>query len=111
MILDAGVNILTSGKYRKQNFFKINNKNKKIKKYNLYGPLCMQSDCFRNNIKLNELNTDDVLYTSYAGAYSFSQSWNFIQFSPPVLAFEKKKFILIKRKQNLKDLLSRDINE
>ena len=111
VILDAGVNILPSGKYRKHNFFKINNKNKKIKKYNLYGPLCMQSDCFRNNIKLNELNKDDVLYTSYAGAYSFSQSWNFIQFSPPVLAFEKKKFILIKRKQNLKDLLSRDINE
>jgi hypothetical protein len=71
----------------------------------------MQSDCFRNDIKLKELNLEDALYTSFAGAYSLSQSWNFIQFSPPVIAFNKKNFVLIKRKQNLNDLLCRDINQ
>jgi len=111
VILDAGVNVLPSGKYRRHNFYKLNNNNGKIKKYHLYGPLCMQSDCFRNDIKLKELNLEDVLYTSFAGAYSLSQSWNFIQFSPPVIAFNKKNFVLIKRKQNLNDLLCRDINQ
>ena len=102
---------MPSGKYRRHNFYKLNNNNGKIKKYNLYGPLCMQSDCFRNDIKLTELNLEDALYTSFAGAYSLSQSWNFIQFSPPVIAFNKKNFVLIKRKQNLNDLLCRDINQ
>ena len=109
VILDAGVNILPSGKYRNHEFFKFSNMKGKKKKYNLFGPLCMQFDCFRNDIELVDLKQDDILYTTFAGAYSLSQSWNFIQFSPPVIAFDKKKFILLKRKQNLNDLLCRDI--
>lgn len=89
-IIDAGVNILfTSFWYQHpvtpaQGFSQYREEN------TLYGPLCMNIDCVRENINLPLLRTGDHLVIQYTGAYNMTQWMQFITLRPKVVMIDTK---------------------
>jgi diaminopimelate decarboxylase len=106
-ILDAGINILSSARYRRHAIFNVSGPDRPPKKYSLYGPLCMQSDCFATDIVLPELRPGDVLGVTHAGAYSLTQCWHFIRLNPAIIALEGGMPRLVCRRETINDFMSR----
>lgn len=79
-ILDAGMTeLLRPALY--QSYHAIENmtgaKRKNILKYDVTGPICESSDCFRKAVELPETKRGDIIVIRTAGAYSESMSLNY----------------------------------
>lgn len=87
-IIDAGVNLLfTSFWYQHpvtpaQGFSQYREEN------TIYGPLCMNIDCIRENINLPLLKTGEHLVIHYTGAYNVTQWMQFITLRPKVVLID-----------------------
>jgi len=87
-IIDAGVNLLfTSFWYQHpvtpaQGFSQYREEN------TLYGPLCMNIDCIRENINLPLLRIGEMLVIQYTGAYNVTQWMQFITLRPKVVLMD-----------------------
>ncbi len=109
-IIDAGINIFPSARFRRHRVACVSkNSSSRRQAYALYGPMCMRSDCLADAIELPPLERGDVLAFDYAGAYNMSQAWTFIQAQPAVVAIEKGKAKLVRRRQTIEDILARDL--
>ena len=112
VIIDAGKNIIPSIQFRDHPIELIHlNKRKEIKNnYDIFGPLCMGSDCIGRNIELNNPKENDIIRIKSVGAYCQSQSMNFIKYQPETFIEDPKgEIILIRKKQYLNNLFSLDI--
>jgi diaminopimelate decarboxylase len=109
VVLDAGINVFPSARFRRHRFENLSGGLRPEKKYTLFGPLCMQSDCLGEDVALPELRAGDVLAVDYAGAYSISQSWVFIRLNPAVVAVEAGAHKLVRERENVHHFLRRDV--
>jgi diaminopimelate decarboxylase len=107
-IVDAGINIFPSARFRRHRVACLTQNSPPSETYSLFGPLCMRSDCLAERVQLPALEPGDILALDYAGAYSISQSWNFIRLQPAVVAFEGGAFVLVRRAETIDDFLVRD---
>jgi diaminopimelate decarboxylase len=76
----------------------------------VYGPLCMNIDCVRESIALPAMSAGDLLSIRPVGAYTFTQSMQFIHLRPAcVLISEAGEPELIRRREVLDDLVSAEM--
>jgi diaminopimelate decarboxylase len=72
----------------------------------VYGPLCMNIDVIRNNIRLPDLRTGDRLVIKPVGAYNLTQWMQFIHLRPAVVMIGPKQRVdLIRRAETLDDIM------
>ncbi len=110
VVLDAGINVLPSARFRRHRVVNLSGANRPARKYSLFGPLCMRSDCLGEEVSLPELQRGDVLAVDHAGAYSFSQAWTFIRLQPAVVAVEDNTYRLVRKREDIDHFLSREID-
>ena len=72
LIIDAGMNnLIRPALYdAKHKIFPVKLSSKKEILYDVVGPICESSDVFMKNVKIPELNKDDLVIISSTGAYS-----------------------------------------
>jgi len=82
----------------------------RIENYSIGGPICESSDVFAKDIKLPTVRRGDILAFLRVGAYGISMSSNYnSRRRPAVVVIENNNFRLIKRRENLEDLISNEI--
>ena len=110
IIIDAGKNIIPSVQFRDHPIELISNNkdDKNLNNYDIFGPLCMGSDCIGKNVKLSNPRENDIIRIKSVGAYCHSQSMNFIKYQPETFVESNGKIKLIRSKQNASRLFSLD---
>lgn len=87
----------------------ISNRKGKMRYYTVVGYIC-EKDTFAVNREIAEITEGDLLCFKNAGAYCFSMSSNYnSRFRPPEILILNKNPYLIRRKENISDLLSTTI--
>jgi diaminopimelate decarboxylase len=110
LIVDAGKNILPSVESRIHPILPVYPPRSDIAAFDIFGPLCMGSDCLGRQIELPRPRVSDLLQVASVGAYSQSQSMHFIKYQAPVVVIESTgQPKLVKRRQTLSDLLQTDV--
>ena len=108
-ILDAGVNLLYTNFW--YNFdIMLDKRYQGINEPSqLNGPLCMNIDIIAQNIMLPPLDRGSVLTIWPVGAYSVTQSMQFIRYRPAVVLIDKDSNVhLIKEAENLDDIVNKE---
>lgn len=83
----------------------VSNPHGKHRIYTVVGYIC-ETDTFGWDRKLNEVHEGDILCIQNAGAYGFSMSSNYnSRYRPSEVLIKDGKAILIRRRENLEDLL------
>lgn len=83
----------------------VSNPNGKNKKYDVVGNIC-ETDTFAENRSLPEVREGDLLVFSNAGAYGFEMSSHYnSRFKPAEVLIKDGKSFLIRRRDDLDDLL------
>jgi len=104
-ILDFGTNILFTSFWYDHKISPAQEFGMHTEETVLYGPLCMNIDVVRENISLPPLNSGDNVVVHHVGAYTITQSMQFITLRPAVVLIDKmNKTHLIKNKESLDDL-------
>ena len=104
-ILDFGVNILFTAFWYDHKISPAQEFGMHTEDTVLYGPLCMNIDVIRENISLPPLNAGDQVVVHHTGAYTITQSMQFISMRPAVVMIDETgKPHVIKKKETLKDL-------
>ena len=100
-VLDSGINVLGSPH---EEVIALKTR-KETSQYRLIGPLCFPSDCIARRIVLPMLETGDKLLILNCGAYTISNSWQFIKTRPPVFLIQSNGVSrIIRRKEELEDM-------
>ena len=109
VILDAGMNdmmrpALYGAKHQILPAFK--NKKKSKKSYEFVGPICETTDKFLSVSNFNKLKERDLIFISDVGAYGSSLSSNYnIRPKPSEILINKSKITILKKRQNLEDII------
>lgn len=81
-----------------------------VKKYTITGNIC-ETDTFASDRELPEIREGDILALYNAGAYGFEMASNYnSRFKPAEILFENGKPRLIRRRDNLDDLLRNQVS-
>lgn len=106
IILDAGLNVLLTTWWYRLHIIPAQPGSGLAEETAVYGPLCMNIDCLRENIVLPDLQRGDRVVIRPAGAYCFTQSMQFIALRPAcVLIAPDSKVDCIRRAETLDDLV------
>lgn len=105
--VDAGVNVIQSARFRKRKIG-TNSKQEKILT-DIYGPTCMASDLLEAGVSIPEPRVGDIIEFSACGAYEESLSTQFLFYRPAVVSVDGGKVTLVRRREQLKDVIGRDI--
>lgn len=70
------------------------------------GSTCMEKDIILHDVRLPLLTAGDYLQLRGVGAYTISLTPIFINYLAPIVSVEKGHFKLVRRKQNIEDVLS-----
>jgi diaminopimelate decarboxylase len=88
----------------------LNEKDGKLSKANLVGPICESGDFFAKNIELPPTNPGDLVVIYSAGAYGFTMSSNYnTRPRAAEVAIENGKDRLIRRRETFEDLIACEI--
>ncbi|MEZ5036112.1 MAG: diaminopimelate decarboxylase [Chitinophagales bacterium] len=88
----------------------VSNAEGKNRIYTVVGYIC-ETDTFGWDRKLNEVREGDILCLHNAGAYGFSMSSNYnSRYRPAEVLIKDGKAILIRRRENLEDILASQID-
>jgi diaminopimelate decarboxylase len=102
LILDVGVNLLFTSFWYEHEIYPAVNTGKALEDITIYGPLCMNIDVIRNNIKFPPLNRGDNVVIKRIGAYNMTQWLQFITYRPNVVMIDMEgKDHIIRKKENL----------
>ena len=74
----------------------------------IVGPLCMQIDVLRRDVSLPAVSRGSILVFHNAGAYTISNSMQFIYPRPPVVLVRGKEAHLLRRGERTADLVRLD---
>ncbi len=85
IIVDAGVNYLFTSFWFKHKIVPAQQSGTFTENASVYGPLCMNIDCLREDIVLPTLNKGDKIVILNVGAYSVTQWMQFITLRPNVV--------------------------
>lgn len=89
-ILDTGVNILFTAFWYDHKITPAQDFTHYTEDTTLYGPLCMNIDCIRENVHLPLLNKGDNIVIHHVGAYNMTQWMQFITMRPNVILIDMK---------------------
>lgn len=85
MVIDAGVNLLFTAFWYKNNLIPAVEKGGTYEETVVYGPLCMNIDVIRPSIRLPQMDVGDPLVINPVGAYAVTQWMQFIRMRPAVV--------------------------
>ena len=87
----------------------ISNPNGKYRFYTVVGYIC-ETDTFANNRRISEISEGDILAFKNAGAYCFTMSSNYnSRYRPAEVLLYKNNYHLIRKKENMTDILNNQI--
>jgi len=105
IVIDAGVNLLFTAWWYRLGVSPARAADAFVEDTTIYGPLCMNIDCVRESVPLPDLRPGEHLAIHPAGAYTLTQSMQFIKLRPAcVLVSEAGEPELIRRAEVLDDL-------
>lgn len=96
-VLDAGVNLLFTAFWYDHDFFPTVDRGYPPVDHVLFGPLCMQIDVVREQIKLPHLERGDTLVVKPVGAYNNTQWMQFIALRPSVVMISEQGEVAVIR--------------
>jgi diaminopimelate decarboxylase len=107
IVIDAGVNLLFTAWWYRLELLPSRPSEGFVEETTVYGPLCMNIDCVRESIALPPMSAGDTLIIRPVGAYTFTQSMQFIHLRPAcVLITAAGDVELIRRREVLDDLVA-----
>jgi diaminopimelate decarboxylase len=105
IIIDAGVNLLFTAWWYKLNVQPARPVDSFVEDTAIYGPLCMNIDCVRESVALPDMKPGEHLAIGPVGAYTLTQSMQFIHLRPAcVLIDERGNPEVIRRSEVIEDL-------
>lgn len=110
IVIDAGVNLLFTAWWYRLNVAPARNVGAFVEDTAIYGPLCMNIDCIRESVALPDMRPGERLAIHPVGAYTLTQSMQFIHLRPAcVLIDERGNPELIRRAEVIEDLTGPEI--
>lgn len=110
IVIDAGVNLLFTAWWYRLNVAPARSLGAFVEDTAIYGPLCMNIDCIRESIALPDLRPGERLAIHPVGAYTVTQSMQFIHLRPAcVLIDERGNPEVIRRREVLDDLAGPEV--
>ncbi|HEV8548053.1 MAG TPA: hypothetical protein VGQ57_03475 [Polyangiaceae bacterium] len=110
IVIDAGVNLLFTAWWYRLGISPARATDSFIEDTTVYGPLCMNIDCVRESVPLPDLSAGDRLAIHPVGAYTLTQSMQFIKLRPAcVLLNEAGEPELVRRAEVLDDLVAPEL--
>jgi len=107
IIIDGGVNILFTSFWYKHKISPAQQTSVHTENAAIYGPLCMNIDCIREDIVLPTLKKGDQLVVHHVGAYNVTQWMQFITLRPNVvMVMEDGSVELIRKSEDLDYIMS-----
>jgi diaminopimelate decarboxylase len=107
VVIDAGVNLLFTSFWFKHRVAPGQNAGSFTENSTLYGPLCMNIDCIREEIVLPALKKGELVVIMNVGSYSVTQWMQFISMRPNIaLVTEEEEAVMIRSNENLEYLSS-----
>ncbi len=105
LVIDAGGNLLFTAWWYRLNVAPAKPVDAFVEETSIFGPLCMNIDCIRESVALPDMRPGERLAISPVGAYTVTQSMQFIQLRPAcVLIGEDGVPEVIRRAEVLEDL-------
>lgn len=108
VIVDGGINLLPSAYYFCHEIAAVREGDGEDEEADIYGPLCMQIDVLRQAVVLPPLQRGGILVFKHAGAYTISNSMQFIYPRPPIVMVTDGRTHLLRRAEAGADLLRLD---
>jgi diaminopimelate decarboxylase len=107
IVIDAGVNYLFTSFWFKHKIVPAQQSGTFTENAAVYGPLCMNIDCLRDDIVLPALKKGDKVVILNVGAYSVTQWMQFITLRPNVvMVFEDGTAEIIREAENMEYITS-----
>ncbi|MBI2527508.1 MAG: alanine racemase [Candidatus Rokubacteria bacterium] len=107
-VLDAGVHLLPTAYYSLLDIAPTETTPLSVEDVTLFGPLCMQVDCLGSGLRLPPLRRGVLLVVKNCGAYTDSQSLQFIQPRPAVVLVSAGRADLLREAESLEHFVGRD---
>jgi diaminopimelate decarboxylase len=104
MIIDAGVNLLPTAYWFKHEIATTQDMGSNLETVNIYGPLCMQIDVIRTEVRLPVLQVGNLIVIKNVGAYNITQSLQFIYPRPAVVVVNNGRAEYLRLPETSKDL-------
>ena len=107
-VLDAGVHLLPTAYYTALDIVPVESAPLSVEEVTLFGPLCMQVDCLAAGVRLPPLRRGTHLVVKNCGAYTDSQSMQFIHARPAVVMVTGRRAELVREAETVDDFVGRD---
>lgn len=107
-VLDAGVHLLPTAYYTALDIAPAERAPLSVEEVTLFGPLCMQVDCLGAGLRLPPLRRGTALVVRNCGAYTDSQSMQFIHARPAVVMVSARRADLVREAESVDDFIGRD---
>jgi diaminopimelate decarboxylase len=108
-VVDAGVHLLPTAYYTFLDVAPVEASALSLEEVTLFGPLCMQVDCLGTGLRLPPLRRGTPLVVRDCGAYTDSQSMQFIHGRPPVVLVNAGRAELLRSVESVEHFLERDV--
>lgn len=108
IVVDGGVNLLPTAYYFRHDVAGGTEVDSLAQSADIVGPLCMQIDVLRRDVSLPAVSRGSILVFRNAGAYTISNSMQFIYPRPPVVLVRGKEAHLLRRGERTADLVRLD---
>ncbi len=104
IVIDAGVNLLPTAYWYKHEIASVQDIGPNLEVIDIYGPLCMQIDVIRQNVRLPFFQKGHVLVIKNVGAYNITQSMQFIYARPSVVIINNGQPEYLRHPEQLEDI-------
>ncbi len=108
IFIDSGMNILSSLQWYRYGIRTAQDVGTSLEETVVYGCLCMNIDVISVSASLPPIRTGDLLAIPRVGAYNLSQSMQFIQPRPAVIAIENGEVFVIREAEKRQDIMALD---
>lgn len=103
--INAGVNVLFTSFWYNHEIVPTKSDSSFMECASVYGPLCMNIDCIRENVLLPNVSKGDHLAVKNVGAYNMTQWMQFINLRPSIVMIKEDGTIdLVKEKDKEEDI-------
>ncbi len=107
-VMDAGVHLLPTAYYSLLDIAPTTSTPLSVEEITLFGPLCMQVDCLAAGLRLPPLSRGSLLVVRNCGAYTDSQSMQFIHARPAVVLVSQGRAELLREAESVEHFIGRD---
>jgi diaminopimelate decarboxylase len=74
--------------------------------FDVVGSTCMEKDIILHDVELNHIKAGDYIEIKGVGAYTIALTPTFINYQAPIISIENGEKKLIRRRQELSDVIS-----